>query len=630
MEDNKFGHDQSNYERPNLPYRCGRASLWQTPCNHGPEVDGTCGGTQECTPFLKNDRWECRREKRFGGPCEDGPGSGGECSIQRPPCAPRSTLRIIRGRLVLLAVSIVLALIGTSLVLNPKVGGMVSISDAGPLSKSHAKFTEKEGCATCHIAYGQGPVEWIKAVFSNSDLSSRCVNCHSFGGPSFKAHNANMSPDRKVGDTQCVMCHREHNGPGMSVRALFSDQCNSCHKNKFTSLEHGHPEFSKKYPYFNRNSIKFDHGSHLKKHFENPKVSDKAPGSCIGCHMITLEDREVRPSSYEIVCAACHDSQIKKKELILLRLPELVQNRIDRDSLVQACNFPEGNVKEEEEFLSVSTEQPALVSAFLLNIPEDDPEIYDQPIQDLVLAMAEESSVPFAELIDSQTETPMSENLLMGLNPEVLKRAACSWGLNREYESPAEVRFGGWYTDMLEIRYKPSGHADPVVKSWLEFALAVSLNQKEEDKAARAIAMRDQILSAKDGVGGCIKCHAVSEVKNSKVGSHLAVAWKYESKSDSPYVLYKHENHIEILGTKGACSNCHILNKEVDYMASFKEYDPVNWVSNFEFISKKTCMQCHSESQIDLECQKCHLYHFKPSFKKDMLVVKAESVSTTP
>ncbi len=95
-------------------------------------------------------------------------------------------------------------------------------------------------------------------------------------------------------------------------------------------------------------------------------------------------------------------------------------------------------------------------------------------------------------------------------------------------------------------------------------------------------------------------------------------------------MLYKHENHIEILGNKSSCSNCHILNKKVDYMASFKEYDPVNWVSNFEFISKKTCMQCHSELQIDLECQKCHLYHFKPSFKKDMLVVKAEPVSTKP
>ena len=628
MEENKFGHNQSHYERPGFPYRCGRASLWQTPCNHGPEVDGTCGGSQECTPFLKNDRWECRRDKRFGGPCEDGPGPRGECSIKRPPCAPRSTLRVIRGRLVILTVGIILALIGSSLVLDPSVGGVVSISDAGPLSKSHAKFTEEVGCSSCHAAHGKGPVGWIKAVFNNSDLSTQCMNCHSFGGPGFKAHNASMSPERQIPDTQCVMCHLEHSGPAMNTRSLSPEQCNSCHKSKFESFERGHPEFSEKYPYFKRTSIKFDHSSHLKKHFESSKFSDKAPKSCAGCHMITLSDREIRPNNYEVVCAKCHDSQIQKKELVLLRLPELVQDLIDRESLVQNCNFPDSHAQTEEEFLSVSTEQPASVSTFLLNIPEDDPEAYDQPLQDLIFAMSEESSAPFVELIDGQTATSMSGNLLAGLNPEVLKRAACSWGLNLEYEPPAEARFGGWYADMLEIRYRPSGHADPVAKSWVEFALAVSTNQEEEGKASRAIAMREQLLSVKEGVGGCIKCHSITEIKDG--GSRLVAEWHYASDDDRPYVRYKHDNHVEILGTKRSCENCHILNKEVDFMVSYKEYDPANGVSNFSSIKKKTCMQCHSESQINMECQKCHLYHFKPSFRKGMLTVRVEPVSTTP
>ena len=93
---------------------------------------------------------------------------------------------------------------------------------------------------------------------------------------------------------------------------------------------------------------------------------------------------------------------------------------------------------------------------------------------------------------------------------------------------------------------------------------------------------------------------------------------------------YKHDDHIEILGAQNSCENCHILNKEMDYMAFYKEFDPVNWVSNFDPIRKKTCMQCHTETQINLECQKCHLYHFKPGFKKDMLTMKAETGSTTP
>ena len=629
MEENKFGKDQSQYERPNHPYRCGRAMLWQTPCNRGPEIDGACGGTRECKPFLKNDRWECRRDKRFGGPCDEGPRPNGECCIQRPACTPRSSLRIIRGRVTLLVLLAVIALILGSLGLDSHFNGLVSISDAGPLSKSHIKFTEKQGCNACHEVDEQGISGWVKAVFRPSNLSDKCVTCHTFGGDSSVAHNNNMLTDKEVSKTQCVMCHREHSGTSKVTRTLSSKQCNSCHKNKFESFENGHPEFSQKYPYFSRDSIKYDHGSHLNKHFSNPKFSDNAPESCVACHTITLSDREIKPSSYEAICANCHNNQIKKKELIIIRLPELLQNRIDSSKLIEACNFPETKMEVEEEFLSVSTEQPALVSAFLLNFSDDDPESYGEPLQDLIMSMAEESTVSFAELIDNQTPMPMSENLLAGLNPEVLKRAACAWGLNREYEPPAEPKYGGWYADMLEIRYKPAGHADPVAKSWIEFALAVSTEKGVDASESRAIAMREQILSIKDGVGGCIKCHAITELKDTKGDSYLAVDWNYKNAKKRPYVKYKHDDHVNIMG-ESSCSSCHVLNKEEGYMASFKEYNSTNWVNNFNPIKKKTCTQCHSEDQIDMECQACHLYHLKPSFKKNMLAVKADPIPITP
>ena len=212
MEENKFGKDQSQYERPNHPYRCGRAMLWQTPCNRGPETDGACGGTRECKPFLKNDRWECRRDKRFGGPCDEGPRPNGECCIQRPACSPHSSLRIIRGRVTLLVLLAVIAVIVGSLGLDSHFNGLVSISDAGPLSKSHIKFTEKQGCNACHEVHDQGISGWVKAVFRPSNLSDKCVTCHSFGGDSNVAHNNNMLTDKEVSKTQCVMCHREHSG----------------------------------------------------------------------------------------------------------------------------------------------------------------------------------------------------------------------------------------------------------------------------------------------------------------------------------------------------------------------------------------------------------------------------------
>ena len=118
-------------------------------------------------------------------------------------------------------------------------------------------------------------------------------------------------------------------------------------------------------------------------------------------------------------------------------------------------------------------------------------------------------------------------------------------------------------------------------------------------------------------------------LENERDSSHLAVDWNYKKQKERPYVRYKHDDHVNIMG-ESSCSSCHILNKEEGYMASFKSYDSVTWVNNFEPIHKKTCMNCHSEGQIDIECQTCHLYHLKPSFQKDMLAVRANPIPITP
>ena len=105
-------HTHSAYERPNFKYRCGRECRWQKACAQGPHSDGSCGGTTECTPFKKGDHYECRRPANAGGPCEEGPRSDGSCSQRHPPCIPQPTLRVYRGRLVLFALSIPIAVIG--------------------------------------------------------------------------------------------------------------------------------------------------------------------------------------------------------------------------------------------------------------------------------------------------------------------------------------------------------------------------------------------------------------------------------------------------------------------------------------------------------------------------------------
>ncbi|MGK0170888.1 MAG: hypothetical protein ACI9W2_002615, partial [Gammaproteobacteria bacterium] len=47
---------RTSYERPDLPYRCGRAANWDRPCWQGPAGSGSCGGTEECVPRRNGDR----------------------------------------------------------------------------------------------------------------------------------------------------------------------------------------------------------------------------------------------------------------------------------------------------------------------------------------------------------------------------------------------------------------------------------------------------------------------------------------------------------------------------------------------------------------------------------------------
>jgi len=624
MSTNPFSHDQSRYERPNFPYRCGRSALWQKPCHQGPEIDGSCGGVFECEPAKNGDRWECRRPKRAGGPCEDGPDSSGECSRKKPPCMPRATLRVIRGRLAILALGIIVALIGGSQTLAPNESPIIDISDPGPVSKTHSKFTEGKGCKACHANHEQGVVAWTKALFSENDISGQCVDCHTFGGPSFIAHN-NKGDDKNnyaSFKTQCTMCHREHKG-NQVTKLLTNQQCNHCHKTQFNSFAQGHPNFSENYPYESRTAIFFDHSSHLGKHFTNPKHSDNAPKLCTGCHEATLATQEVKPAGFE-TCEKCHARQIGKKELILLRLPEFTQNLMDPALVQDICGGgePEGAG---EDFMSVSTETASLASSYLLNLPTDDPDAYNQPLQEFLQTLIEESSGPLVDLVKEKAgdRETLAEKMLFGLNPEALKRAVCAWGANREYEPPAEA-MGGWYADFLELRYKPSGHSDEVAKSWIEFAISAVENAEDEESAKRAMDLREQIFSPKDGVGGCIKCHSITNVSTSEKKPKLKVAWNYKDSSEKPHMRFIHESHIEMLGVGSSCSNCHTLDKESDYASSFKTFDASKFKANFKSIKKAKCVNCHNEGRIKQDCQVCHKYHFKVGFKKSMVTMLKE------
>jgi hypothetical protein len=638
----RYRFDRSPYERPTLKYRCARGGAWGKPCGRGPNSDGTCGGTAECVP-VQNDRgrYECRRPAIAGGACSNGPLPDGSCSQSLPPCSPRRTLRGIRGRLAVLAFGIAVALIGGFTGLETGTLARFNSFMPGPLSAGHAGFIASENCIACHAAHNGNAVAWAIAVFRPADVTASCTNCHAFGGPARKAHNTTFSDRPRLGETTCLMCHTEHRGADANIVTVDDAQCGACHEKQFVGFSKDHPPFSESFPAFRRTSIAFDHASHLGKHFVDARFADRAPATCVSCHTAAEGDRSLSLTPFETACASCHGDQMARRELVVLRLPELPENTLDPDSVLEACGptleafetlvervealaaGDEPEELEEEEYEAVSVDELSLFDAYLLDVAADDPDEYTVPVYELMLAMAEGGAEPLADRLNERADRPVAARLLAGLNPEVVKRVACAWAANGEYESPAEPDMGGWFGDSVEIRYRPKGHADPVAASWIEFGIAAARDAGDDESGERAVALRDSLIAGKEGVGACIKCHAVSLASAESAENDLSVEWRARGRSSRPYHVFSHDIHIKLLNAGSAklaepekgCRRCHQLNAKADFASGFTDFDPSSFASNFGPITKETCTECHSAKQVRENCQLCHEYHREPSFK---------------
>lgn len=467
----RFEHDASNYERPNQRYCCGRGSLWQKPCMNGPNPDGSCGGTTECVPFRSGDRWECRRPRSAGGSCADGPLPDGTCCMKRAPCSPQPKMRTIRERLSWAAAVVVLALVAalTATDISDALG--LSMVEPGPLTRAHDGFTSNSGCVACHSGHSAENGSFLSTLVDSANPSEQCTSCHVFGGPAKTAHNKPHSAVAGKGlsaDVGCVACHTEHKGPDANIIHATNKQCATCHEDKFDNFQ-DHVAFRPDFPHRARTAIRFDHASHLGQHFQDARYAKKAPGTCTDCHSVTKNDAAVLPGDFEQTCAACHDKQIPNRELVLLRLPETLDAVADPEAIDELCGIE--HEIDLDDFESVSVEEMTPLMAHWLKSATDEPESYSQGVSDLVTAMLEEGQGPLSELM-SERGVDAPEILLAGLSPELVKRLACAWGGNLEYEAPAEHEGAGWYGEGLELKYRPAGHADPIAQAWLDYVVS--------------------------------------------------------------------------------------------------------------------------------------------------------------
>jgi hypothetical protein len=166
-------------------------------------------------------------------------------------------------------------------------------------------------------------------------------------------------------------------------------------------------------------------------------------------------------------------------------------------------------------------------------------------------------------------------------------------------ESWAE--YGGWYRQDYAIYYRPTGHKDKFIYSWL---FLTGLKAPKGD-ASPAAAVFDYLIG-KDAQGSCAKCHSVDDVLGK--GRLVNFSPPKPEMKQGRFTTFIHEPHFGIMKDRG-CLTCHNLEKGRPYLKSFEQDNPRNFVSSFGAVKKDLCQTCHTASMARQDCLLCHKYH---------------------
>jgi tetratricopeptide (TPR) repeat protein len=160
---------------------------------------------------------------------------------------------------------------------------------------------------------------------------------------------------------------------------------------------------------------------------------------------------------------------------------------------------------------------------------------------------------------------------------------------------------GGWYRQDFTIRYRPTGHADQFLRTWLDFA-GSGYGSDLHDLFAPIF----DTLSPKDAVGRCSKCHSIDDQAGAKLVNWLPFD---PNALKNRFTNYSHKPHVELIGTN-TCVKCHELEPvKSEFMATYERGDPADYTPNFKPLDKAVCSSCHSQQTAWENCTLCHGYH---------------------
>ena len=181
---------------------------------------------------------------------------------------------------------------------------------------------------------------------------------------------------------------------------------------------------------------------------------------------------------------------------------------------------------------------------------------------------------------------------------------------------------GGWFQQFGVVSYRSKGHADPLIRDWLD-----ALASRVDDPLARtqlADGFDFRRGSAASTTGQCFKCHSVDETRdqnNKLVGARINWHSITEQRPHGSLTRYKHSTHLLLTD----CRSCHSTRQNPDpnaYLQAFpgeddwnqsanwsKKANPGIFKSNFSVIRKNDCAQCHNPFKAGEHCTQCHKYH---------------------
>jgi hypothetical protein len=179
--------------------------------------------------------------------------------------------------------------------------------------------------------------------------------------------------------------------------------------------------------------------------------------------------------------------------------------------------------------------------------------------------------------------------------------AAPVTGIESDVDSETWAEYGGWYRQDHTIYYRPTGHKDKFIQSWL----ALTGPQAPKGGTGPAAAVFDY-LTSKDAQGSCTKCHSVDDTRGNARLVNFTPA-SVQSKKGR-FTNFIHEPHMGIMDNRG-CLTCHGLEKSSPYLKSYEQGNPWKFASSFGAVKKELCQTCHTSGEARQDCLLCHKYH---------------------